>query len=141
MLLVKNITYIYDHWPFTRFIFYKNPVYKNVEAQKCSFFKNIVVILLVAISISFEPQDKIYTLIFFVSTRFISTLGSVSLKNKHIAKHALRLRFGGNFSLFTLFLSFFPKKMIFPIFLWWKCHFLTVFFITTMMLAVRVISF
>ena len=25
----------------TRFIFYKNPVYKNVEAQKCPFFKNI----------------------------------------------------------------------------------------------------
>ena len=43
----------------TRFIFYKNPVYKNVEAQKYPFFKNIVVILLVAISISFEPQDQI----------------------------------------------------------------------------------
>ena len=39
--------------------FYKNHVYKNVEAQKSPFFKNIVVILLVAISISFEPQDEI----------------------------------------------------------------------------------
>ena len=44
---------------YTRNLFYKNHVYKNVEAQKCPFFKNIVVILLVAISISFEPQDKI----------------------------------------------------------------------------------
>ena len=43
----------------TRFILYKNHVYKNVEAQKCPFFKNIVVILLVVISISFEPQDEI----------------------------------------------------------------------------------
>ena len=43
----------------TRFIVYKNHVYKNVEAQKYPFFKNIVVILLVAISISFEPQDEI----------------------------------------------------------------------------------
>ena len=41
----------------TRFIFYKNHVYKNVEAQKGSFFKNIVVILLVAFF--FEPQVKI----------------------------------------------------------------------------------
>jgi hypothetical protein len=39
--------------------FYKNHVYKNIEAQKCPFLKNIVVILLVAISISFEPQAKI----------------------------------------------------------------------------------
>ena len=44
---------------FTRNLFYKNHVYKNIEAQKCPFFKNIVVILLVAISISFEPQDEI----------------------------------------------------------------------------------
>ena len=41
------------------FVFYKNHVYKNGDAQKCSFFKNIVVNLLVAISFSFEPQDKI----------------------------------------------------------------------------------
>ena len=33
--------------------------HKNVEAQKYLFFKNNVVILLLAISISFEPQDKI----------------------------------------------------------------------------------
>ena len=39
--------------------FYKNHVYKNVEAQITLEFKNVVVILLVAISISFEPQDKI----------------------------------------------------------------------------------
>jgi len=39
--------------------FYKNHVYKNVEAQKCLFFKNIEVNLLVAITISFEPQDEI----------------------------------------------------------------------------------
>ena len=45
----------------TRFIFYNNHVYKNVKAQKYSFFKNIVVILLVAISISFEPQAEIET--------------------------------------------------------------------------------
>ena len=38
----------------TCFIFYK-----NVEAQKCPFFTNIVVILFVATSISFEPQDRI----------------------------------------------------------------------------------
>ena len=43
----------------TRYLFYKNHVYKNVEAQKCLFFKNIIVILLVAISISFEPQVEI----------------------------------------------------------------------------------
>ena len=43
----------------TLFFPYKNHVYKNIEAQKCPFFKNIVVILLVAISISFEPQDEI----------------------------------------------------------------------------------
>ena len=35
-----------------------NHVYKNFEAQKCPFFKNIIVISLVAISISFEPQDE-----------------------------------------------------------------------------------
>ena len=35
---------------YTRFIFYKN----HVEAQKCLFFKNIVVVSLVAISISFD---------------------------------------------------------------------------------------
>ena len=43
----------------TRFFFYKNHVYKNVEAHKWSFLKDIVVILLVAISISFEPQFEI----------------------------------------------------------------------------------
>ena len=38
----------------TLFIFYKNLVYKNIKAWNCSKFKNIVVILLVVISISFE---------------------------------------------------------------------------------------
>ena len=54
LLFIKMFLFLYN----TRFIFYKNHVYKNVEAQKCPFFKNIVVILLVAISISFEPQDE-----------------------------------------------------------------------------------
>ena len=56
------------------------------------------------------------THIFFVSTQFISTLGSVSSKNKHIAKHMPRLRFGQNlltFSLFSLFSSFFLKNLFF----------------------------
>ena len=35
------------------FFLYKNHVYKNVEAQITLKFKNVVVILLVAISISF----------------------------------------------------------------------------------------
>ena len=39
--------------------FYKNHVYKNVVAQICLKFKNIVVILLVAISISFPASDEI----------------------------------------------------------------------------------
>ena len=43
------------------FLFYKNHVYKNVEAQICLKFKNIVVILLVAISISFPASDEIQT--------------------------------------------------------------------------------
>ena len=34
-------------------------VYKNVEAQICLKFKNIVVIILVAISISFPASDEI----------------------------------------------------------------------------------
>ena len=38
----------------TLFFFYKNLVYKNIKASKCSKIKNVVVILLVAISISFE---------------------------------------------------------------------------------------
>ena len=32
----------------------------NNEAQKCLFFKDIVVILLVVISISFPASDEIY---------------------------------------------------------------------------------
>ena len=43
----------------TLFIFYKNLVYKNIKAWDRSKIKNIVVILLVAIFISFEPQDEI----------------------------------------------------------------------------------
>ena len=43
----------------TRFFVIKNHAYKNVEAQICLKFKNIVVILLVAISISFPASDEI----------------------------------------------------------------------------------
>ena len=43
----------------TRFFVSKNHAYKNVEAQICLKFKNIVVILLVAISISFPAADEI----------------------------------------------------------------------------------
>ena len=39
--------------------FYKNHAYKNVEAQITPNIKNIVVILLVAISISFPASDEI----------------------------------------------------------------------------------
>ena len=38
--------------------FYKNLVYKNIKASKCLEIKNIVVLLLVAISISFEGFGK-----------------------------------------------------------------------------------
>ena len=37
----------------------KNHAYENVEAQICLKFKNIVVIILVAISISFPASDEI----------------------------------------------------------------------------------
>ena len=43
----------------TRLFVSKNHAYKNVEAQICLKFKNIVVILLVAISISFPASDEI----------------------------------------------------------------------------------
>ena len=43
----------------TRYCLSKNHVYKNVEPQICPNFKNIVVNLLVAISISFPVSDKI----------------------------------------------------------------------------------
>ena len=43
----------------TRFFVSKNHAYKNVEAQICLKFKNIVVILLVAIFISFPASDEI----------------------------------------------------------------------------------
>ena len=42
----------------TLFIFYKNLVYKNIKAWNRSKIKNIVVILLVAISVSFEGFDQ-----------------------------------------------------------------------------------
>ena len=74
--------------------------------------------------------------LFFVSTRFISTLGSVSSKNKHIAKHAPRLRFGQNL-FFFLFSLFFSSFFVFFHFLIIKA--LTVFSIRTIILAVRVI--
>ena len=41
------------------FFSYKNHVYKNVEAEITLKFKNVVVILLVAISISFRGSFKI----------------------------------------------------------------------------------
>ena len=40
--------------PSTLFFLYKNLVYRNIKASKCPKIKNIVVILLVAIFISFE---------------------------------------------------------------------------------------
>ena len=40
------------------FFSYKNHVYKNVEAQISLKFKNVVVISLVAISISFRGSNK-----------------------------------------------------------------------------------
>ena len=40
------------------FFFYKNLVYKNIKASNRLKIKNIVVILLVAISISFKTLDK-----------------------------------------------------------------------------------
>ena len=43
----------------TRFCVSKNHAYKNVEAPIYLKFKNIVVILLVAISISFPASDEI----------------------------------------------------------------------------------
>ena len=44
---------------YTPFLFYKKHAYKNVEAQITPKIKNIVVILLVAISISFPASDEI----------------------------------------------------------------------------------
>ena len=42
----------------TLFFFYKNVVYKNVKASKYPKIKNVVVILLVAISIYFRGFEK-----------------------------------------------------------------------------------
>jgi len=42
----------------THFISYMNHVYKKDEAQKFPFIRNVV-ILLVAIFISFEPENEI----------------------------------------------------------------------------------
>ena len=39
-------------------LFYKNLVYKNIKASKCPEIKNVVVILIVAISVSFEGFEK-----------------------------------------------------------------------------------
>ena len=44
---------------YTPFFLYKNHAYKNVEAQITPKIKNIIVILLVAIYISFPASDKI----------------------------------------------------------------------------------
>ena len=43
----------------TAFLVYKNHAYKNIEAQICLKFKNIVAFFLVAISVSFQASDKI----------------------------------------------------------------------------------
>ena len=58
-----RIAWLYVKWMSydkmnTPFFFYKNHAYKNVEAQITPKTKNIVVILLVAISISSQPQMK-----------------------------------------------------------------------------------
>ena len=45
--------------PTTPFSYYKNHVYKNFEAQITPKNKDIIVILLVAISISFPASDDI----------------------------------------------------------------------------------
>ena len=52
MILNKQI-----NWQTATLFFYKNHVYNSVEAQICLKFKNIVVILLVAIS--FSASDEI----------------------------------------------------------------------------------
>ena len=46
------------------FVFYKNPVNKNIKASKCPKIKNGVVISLVAISISFEGFEKKMTFLY-----------------------------------------------------------------------------
>ena len=42
----------------TLFFFYENLVYKNIKASNISKIKNIVVISLVAVSVSFEGFEK-----------------------------------------------------------------------------------
>ena len=54
---MQAVTINFVETTISRFPEYKNHVYKNVEAQKCLFFKNIIAIL--SVSISFEPQDEI----------------------------------------------------------------------------------
>ena len=49
--------------------FHKNHAYKNVDAQITQKIKNIVVILLVAISISFPASDEIKTFLLGVDTK------------------------------------------------------------------------
>ena len=53
------VVLVSSDWMTTRFFVSKNHAYKNVGAQICLKFKNIVVILLVAISISFPASYDI----------------------------------------------------------------------------------
>ena len=57
-LLEISFTHVFVGYSIHPF-FYKNHSYKNVEAQITPKIKNIVVILLVAISISFPASDEI----------------------------------------------------------------------------------
>ena len=56
--LSQIVLFFSNHLNYT-FFFYKNHAYKNVKAQITPKIKNIVVILLVAISISFPASDEI----------------------------------------------------------------------------------
>ena len=70
----------------TLFISYKNLVHKNIKASKYSKIKNIIVILLVAISISFEND------VLLNKARYTATLvvcrwaGAVFELLKHLAR-------------------------------------------------------
>ena len=68
----------------TLFFFYKNLVYKNIKASKCPKIKNVVVVLLVAISISFEGFEKKMT--FFQKTRSLD----LSRVRRHFQKKSNR---------------------------------------------------
>ena len=56
---VESLPLCLHDFSYTLFFVYKNHVYKNIEAQILWEIKNIVVILLGAISISFPASDEI----------------------------------------------------------------------------------